>query len=337
MKKYKKVLTAAFLIALLFCLSSQTAFAFSEGDAQAQVDAAGREAVSGNVLVWFLCAIAFLKVSQKIGSFMSSLGVNVGHTGGSMIAEAMIAARGVGAVRNFSRQHFGGGHSSSSSHVNTGSGSPGTPGSSGGFMAGGLAGVVSRQVTNSAIRTATSHTETNRQGGKAPGGSIGGFASTVSAGIGGNLYASSVAKGGDFANNVIGTVATGNTASIGSMTGEKAAQALHSYMGYAALEEGTQHVPSFTNVEIGGGRITGTEISEEHPEGISFGMYHADQYTAPEGAYISVQAVDGTSWYKQYAQDAVEKSPYMAADGSIAYKESIVKKMPPVPKRKDRL
>ena len=324
-------------MALFFCLSSQTAFAFSESDAQAQVDAAGREAVSGNVLVWFLCAIAFLKVSQKIDSFMSSLGVNVGHTGGSMIAEAMIAARGVGAVRNFSRQHFGGGHSSSSSHVNNGSGSPGSPGSPGGFMAGGLAGVVSRQVTNSAIRTATSHTETNRQGGKAPGGSIGGFASAISAGIGGNMYASSVAKGGDFANNVIGTVATGNISSVGTMTGEKAAQALHSYMGYAALEEGAQHVPSFTNVEIGGGRITGTEISEEHPEGISFGMYHADQYTAPEGAYATIQAVDGTSWYKQYAQDAVEKSPYMAADGSIAYKESIVKKMPPAPKRKDRL
>ena len=50
-----------------------------------------------------------------------------------------------------------------------------------------------------------------------------------------------------------------------------------------------------------------------------------------------MQAVDGTSWYKQYAQDAVEKSPYMAADGSIAYQESIVKKMPPAPKRKDRL
>lgn len=268
---------------------------------------------------------------------MSSLGVNVGHTGGSMIAETMIAARGVGAVRNFSRQHFGGGHSSSSSHVNNGSGSPGSPGSPGGFMAGGLAGVVSRQVTNSAIRTATSHTETNRQGGKAPGGSIGGFASAISAGIGGNMYASSVAKGGDFANNVIGTVAAGNISSMGTMTGEKAAQALHSYMGYAALEEGAQHVPSFTGVEIGGGRITGTEISEEHPEGISFGMYHADQYAAPEGAYATVQAVDGTSWYKQYAQDAVEKSPYMAADGSIAYKESIVKKMPPVPKRKDRL
>ena len=61
MKKYRNILTAAFLAALFFCLSCQTAFAFSESDAQAQVDAAGREAVSGNVLVWFLCAIAFLK------------------------------------------------------------------------------------------------------------------------------------------------------------------------------------------------------------------------------------------------------------------------------------
>lgn len=333
MKKYKKVLTAAFLMALLLCLSCQTAFAFSESDAQAQVDAAGRKAVSGNVLVWFLCAIAFLKVSQKIDSFMSSMGVNVGHTGGSMIAEALVAARGVGAVRNFSRQHFGGGHSSSSSHVNNGSGSPGSPGSPGGFMAGGLAGVVSRQVTNSAIRTATASTVTEKSSGKGPSG----FVSAVSAGIGGNMYASSVAKGGNFANNVIGAVVAGNISSMGTMTGEKAAQALHSYMGYAALEEGAQHVPSFTGLEIGGGRITGTEISEEHPEGISFGMYHADQYAAPEGAYATVQAVDGTSWYKQYAQDAVEKSPYMAADGSIAYKESIVKKMPPAPRRKDRL
>lgn len=53
MKKYKKLFTVLFLMAFLFCLSGQTAFAFSESDAQAQVDAAGREAVSGNVLVYY--------------------------------------------------------------------------------------------------------------------------------------------------------------------------------------------------------------------------------------------------------------------------------------------
>ncbi|WP_286081483.1 hypothetical protein [Parablautia intestinalis] len=34
-------------------------------------------------------------------------------------------------------------------------------------------------------------------------------------------------------------------------------------------------MPVFSDVEIGGGRITGTETSEEHPQGIAFGMYHA--------------------------------------------------------------
>ena len=53
-----------------------------------EVEAVGRDAVTGNVLIWFLCAVAFLKVSQKIDSFLSGLGVNVGHTGGSLLAEA---------------------------------------------------------------------------------------------------------------------------------------------------------------------------------------------------------------------------------------------------------
>ena len=91
------------------------------------------------------------------------------------------------------------------------------------------------------------------------------------------------------------------------------------------------------SLDAPGGRITGTEVTAEHPEGISFGMYHADQYVAPEGQYTTIHAVDGTAWYKQYAVDAVDKSPYMAPDGSIAFNESIVKKLPPSPKRKDKI
>lgn len=71
------------------------AFAIEESEVEAAVNATSREEVTGNVLIWFLCAVAFLKVSQKIDSFMSSIGVNVGHTGGSMLAEAMVAARGI--------------------------------------------------------------------------------------------------------------------------------------------------------------------------------------------------------------------------------------------------
>lgn len=338
-QKHKKYLSAIATVLVLSCCFTQTVLAFSESDVQSQVASSGKEAVAGNVLIWFMCALAFLKVSQKIDSFMSSLGINVGHTGGSMLAEAMIAARGLGGIRNFSSHYFGGGHSANSAYVNSGGGKSGAGGFSspgGGFMAGGLAGVVSRSVTNNAVKSATSGAEAKAAGKQSSGG-VGGLAVSLAGGIGGHMYAASVQKGGSFANDVIGTVATGSIASIGSMTGEKAAEALYSYMGYAALEEGTGHIPTFTNVEIGGGRITGTETSEEHPEGIAFGMYHADQYVAPEGSYTTVHAVDGTAWYKQYAADAVDKSPHMAPDGSIVYKESIVKKLPPTPKRKDRI
>ena len=64
--------------------------AVTEAEVEAQVAVIGKEGVAGNVLVWFLCAVAFLKVSQKVDSFMSSLGINVGHTGGSLIGEMMI-------------------------------------------------------------------------------------------------------------------------------------------------------------------------------------------------------------------------------------------------------
>ena len=94
-------LNCLLILALIIVMSTNT-FAISESDVESAVSASGKEAVSGTVLVWFLCAIAFLKVSQKIDSFMSSLGINVGHTGGSMLAEAMIAIRGIGVAKNYS-------------------------------------------------------------------------------------------------------------------------------------------------------------------------------------------------------------------------------------------
>lgn len=342
MRKYQKIIFAVILSATLFCVFCQPVFALSESDVQAQVDAAGKETVAGNVLIWFLCAVAFLKISQKIDSFMSTLGIHVGNTGGSMLAEAVIAARGIGSIRNSSGVRFGGSHNSRSTNVNSGS--------SGGFLSSGLAGVVSRKVTQSAIKNATAPPNGKTTGGgsgvgngigagisKTSGGNANDSGTSKPSGLGGHIYSASVNKGGGFANNIISTIATGNPAAAGYITGDKASEALHSYMGYAALEEGASHVPTFSNVEIGGGRITGTETSDEHPDGIAFGMYHTAQYAAPDGNYTTVHAADGTSWYKQYAANTVEKSPYMAPDGSIAYNESIVKKLPPTPKRKDRL
>lgn len=70
-------------MAALFFSQSVTVFAVTESE----VEAVGKETAAGNVFIWFLCAIAFLKISQKIDSFLSSLGTNVGyrrlHDGGA--------------------------------------------------------------------------------------------------------------------------------------------------------------------------------------------------------------------------------------------------------------
>ena len=252
-----------------------------------EVAAHGKEATAGSIFIWFLCAIAFLKISQKIDSFMSSLGINVGHTGGSMMAEFMIAAKGLTSAKNISTGGtFRGGSYRGGSTSNRYGMNPAS------FLSGGLAGAVSRKA-----------------------------------------FESSLKKGGEFANKVTGAVAQGSISYTGSMKGAQAAQALTSYMG----QTGIASAPSYSDVEIGGGRITGTETSIEHPNGTSFAMYHTDQYMAPEGNYETVTAADQTTWYRQYAADTVERIPYMTEKGQIAYHENIVQKLPRMPQRKDRV
>lgn len=306
-RKYKILIMVAISLAMVFS-TTIPAYALTESEVQNQVNAVGKETVTGNIFVWFLCAIAFLKVSQKIDSFMSSLGINVGHTGGSMLAEALIAARGIGVAKTFMGGR-GGWRGGSSGGGNAGSG-----GNT--FMKGGLSGVVSRKVTNNAVKNANG---------------------TKSGGLGGMAFNSSLSKGGGFANSVIGKIATGNMSTTGSITGDTAADSLMSYMGYTALGESATDIPSFSDVEIGGGHIFATETSDEHPEGIAIGMYHADQYMKPDGDYTTVTAADGTSWYKQYATDTVVRTPHHAQDGGVTYNESIVKKLPNAPKRKDKI
>ena len=154
--------------------------------------------------------------------------------------------------------------------------------------------------------------------------------------IGAAVFMSSLHKGGDFANNVIGRVAKGDIRTTGSITGDMAAQSMMSYMGYTALGEKSLEKVSYREVEMGGGQITGIEVTRQHPEGIAFGMYHADQYARPEGDFTKVTSADGAQWYKQYAVDSVKKTPYKAPDGEVAYRSEIVKKLPQPPKRKDR-
>ena len=550
----KRFFLNCLLILVLVAVMSTSAFAISESDVESAVSASGKEAVSGNVLVWFLCAIAFLKVSQKIDSFLSSLGLNVGHTGGSMLSEAMIAMRAINTATSAVGSALGSRsrHSSAPASGKSDSGSAGAAG----FFSGGLVDMASRKIASDAARTATAeknivqpqqaeatvsrthansdthsgsqsaseqqrqntsqldqnqqtvsfravnseqreksqqalhesqhsmdasqlhqdtqtaqeqqfhaalHTEDQQASHLAFQSEQGEFVGSVvqsdefdasseearteqsqvmqsalqqeqigvtqreqaqhtqqdtqtvtfgqvesqsrqhtaqsdkqffsvrnglskttiaertaqaqerpgrflhsrtpsaapasapaneapaarSAPIpsaptqfrsfGGTLFAKSLYQGGAFANDVIGTVAKGDYRTTGSITGETATRSLMSYMGFTALGEHATNIPHYQDVEIGGGRITGREFTPEHPGGIDFCMYHADQYAQPTGDYSKVYSADDAAWYKQYAADTVERKPYQAEDGKIAYHEKIVQKLPNPPQRKDRM
>ena len=272
---------------------------------EAEVEAVGKETAAGNVFIWFLCAIAFLKISQKIDSFLSSLGINVGNTGGSMLEEVMIAAKGIAGSKSFSK-----GGSFHGGSFRTGGSSNSFHGAS--FLSGGLAGAVTRQVSQSAMNTVTGQSSNP---------------------VSRMAFESSVKKGGEFANNVTSAVAKGNISHVGTMTGSQAAAALTSYMGQTNAPD----APKYSDVEIGGGRIMGTETSVAYPNGTSFGLYSTEQYLPPEGNYDTITTADRTTWYRQYATDTVERTPYMTETGKIAYHENIVQKLPPVPKRKDKV
>ena len=93
--KHRKIILIFVLLLLMIALST-TAFAIDESEVESAIASSGEDAVAGNLFIWFLCAVSFLKISQKIDSFMTSLGINVGRTGGSMMAEMLIAGRALG-------------------------------------------------------------------------------------------------------------------------------------------------------------------------------------------------------------------------------------------------
>lgn len=164
---------------LLFCITalavvllSTTAFAIDESQVESAIAASSREEVAGNIFIWFLCAVGFLKISQKIDSFMTSLGLNVGRTGGSMLGELMIAGRAIGAAVKGGGGNIGSVFNrASSSHSSTTNQAAGQ-----GFQstAGGLIGVAQRAAGNAAVSSAT------------------GRASGLGSVIGGTMFASSI-------------------------------------------------------------------------------------------------------------------------------------------------
>lgn len=193
------------LVVLLPCMATMAtlwalpALAVSESDVEAAVASQGKEAVSGNLIIWFLCAVAFLKVSTKIDSILQAMGLGVGRAPGSILAEAFMALRGMQAGKAVITGQM------------PGTGSRGAAAGAGATSAfsGGLAGMVS-----SKLETDTAASMSGSGGG-------------VTSGIGASLYKSTLGQDNGFASRVIGSVATGQTP--GAIHGAAAEEALQGY------------------------------------------------------------------------------------------------------------
>ena len=158
---------------------------------------------NGNFLIWFLCAIGFLKISQKIDNFMQMLGINVGRTDSAMLGEAAIAMKSISAAGK-TMSSGGSGAADGGSYPTSGSET---------ILQGGLAGVVGRQFHQNAIRNIT------------------GKSDSIASNIARSVYNSSIQNSGGFSTNIIGQVAKGDIARTGSIKGEDAVQAFQTYMG----------------------------------------------------------------------------------------------------------
>lgn len=193
------------LVVLLPCMATMAtlwalpALAVSESDVEAAVASQGKEAVSGNLIIWFLCAVAFLKVSTKIDSILQAMGLGVGRAPGSILAEAFMALRGMQAGKAVLSGKM------------PGAGSRGAAAGAGANSAfhGGLAGMVSSKL------------ETDMAA------SMSGSGGGVASGIGASLYKSTLGQDNGFASRVIGSVATGQTP--GAIHGAAAEEAMQGY------------------------------------------------------------------------------------------------------------
>lgn len=211
-KKRRRFLVPLLLLLLLTLVS--TAFGIDEGDVHSAVTEQGKEAVAGNIFIWFLCAIGFLKISQKIDSFLSALGINTARTGGSMLGELMIVGRTIAGAAGTSLGgmfHRGGSPSRGGAHQ-----PPAGSACVTNQFGQGIIGMAQQSTANQAASAVT------------------GKASGLSGAVGSQLFKSSLHKGGQFATDVVHSVATGEMQQMGTMTGAMAAGAMAGYMGYAA-------------------------------------------------------------------------------------------------------
>ena len=139
MKKTLFTLLTAINLAFLYC-PAVAVFALIKDETAAAVDSQGKDAVSGNLFLWLLCAIAFLKVVTKLDGILHSLGIGVSRSPGSMLSEVLLAFRGFEIGQAFMGLGVA---KAAAATTNTKT----TPGN---IFASGLSGMVSRHVQQSA-------------------------------------------------------------------------------------------------------------------------------------------------------------------------------------------
>ena len=61
----KRTWTAGIAALMLLLMCCTPALALDESEVESAIAASSNEAVAGNIFIWFLCAVAFLKISQK--------------------------------------------------------------------------------------------------------------------------------------------------------------------------------------------------------------------------------------------------------------------------------
>ncbi|MCI8672749.1 MAG: hypothetical protein HFI89_04570 [Lachnospiraceae bacterium] len=252
----------------------------------------------GSIFLWFFCALAFLKVAQKFDGYLSSLGMSVAQTGGSMGMELLMAARVIGGGARSVRSAGGvfGGRAAGASAASS--------------AAGFASGLAARFKGNSYVRDAVVD---------------GGVRMGAGGGIGfvGRAFGGMAARNGaSLTGESISSVASRSPDVSGSIAGEIADRSLSNYMPQL---EGYQ----LRDTRIGGGHISTSAVSGDG-DTAAVEMFDASRYEKPEGPYTKVTASDGSQWYLMasgegfkefYPSSAIRPGAFSPGPGAAVFPE----------------
>ena len=225
---------------------------------------------NGSFLLWCFVLLAWLKIGQRVDSYLASLGLSTAQTGSAMGMEMLMAARVLGGF--------------------------------GGSIAGRAGSVLGGPTGGGAGKPSFS----NFLGRRSAANYAADAASINGAKTAPFTAASWVAHRVAGANNA--TSATGlSTASISRVANSPTDPRV---LGTAAADRGLANGNYFSslagrklsNTRIGSGHISTTATNADGSEA-QLDFYNASMYSKPSGAFSTVQAEDGSTWYQTASGD----------------------------------